>query len=96
MEQEKQKEVLSAGDRSKELEEAQLQVEQLQNELKVRMKLNQLQSTKVCSYSLARVESWTTQLCPCLQIQEMSKLISTAEQERGNFQAEIEVLKSTK
>lgn len=48
VEQEKQKELLSGADeRNKELEEAQLQVDQLQNELKVRMKLNQLQSTKV-------------------------------------------------
>lgn len=56
VEQEKQ-ELLSTGERSKELEEAQLLVEQLQNELKVRMKLNQLQSTKVCRLEIRKVLS---------------------------------------
>ena len=46
MEKEKQKR-LSSGGNTKELEEAQKQVERLQSELKVRMKLNQLQATKV-------------------------------------------------
>ena len=45
LEQDKQKR-LSSGE-NRELEEAQAQVKQLQNELKIRMKLNQLQSTKV-------------------------------------------------
>lgn len=46
MEQEKLRQV-SGGEKNSELEEAQAQVERLQSELKVRMKLNQLQSTKV-------------------------------------------------
>lgn len=45
LEQDKQRR-LSSGE-NRELEEAQAQVQQLQNELKIRMKLNQLQSTKV-------------------------------------------------
>ena len=47
-EQEKQRR-LNSGEKNKELEEAETQVERLQSELKVRMKLNQLQSTKVCN-----------------------------------------------
>lgn len=90
VEQEKQ-ELLSTGERSRELEEAQLLVEQLQNELKVRMKLNQLQSTKVCRLEIREVLSHP--IFFSLQIQEMSKLISVAEQERNNFGAEIEALK---
>ena len=46
MEQERLKRLSGDGE-SRVLEEARSQVERLQSELKVRMKLNQLQSTKV-------------------------------------------------
>lgn len=49
--QEKLERLKDAKD-SKELEEAQAEIQRLQNELKVRMKLNQLQSSKVTTLAM--------------------------------------------
>ena len=51
LEQEKQRRL--SGENNRELEKAQEQVERLQSELKVRMKLNQLQATKVKNTCIA-------------------------------------------
>ena len=90
---------LSGDGESRVLEEARSQVERLQSELKVRMKLNQLQSTKVtlAAFCIIVLEL-PLELVPLfpVQMQELSASISTMEQDIGNCVLETEALNSTR
>ena len=74
----RKQERLSSGDNTKELEEAQAQVERLQSELKVRMKLNQLQSTKVWLAEQIFVH-YIIPIYYSMQMQELLSMMSATE-----------------
>ena len=97
MEQERLKRLSGDGE-SRVLEEARSQVERLQSELKVRMKLNQLQSTKVTLAAFCIIVLELPLELPLfpVQMQELSASISTMEQDIGNCVLETEALNSTR
>ena len=82
--QEKEKhEQLTSGEEHKEVVEAQEQVERLRNELKIRQKINQLQTNKVCVIKATEKQCKYMKFF-ILQMQEVSALIAALEQRQDD------------